>query len=364
MRILLCTPYSMSPQFTQGGITVWAHNMMEYYQNNAGDIQIDIVPFDRKRTKKGLLRRIFGGLLDYRKAIKEAKRKLNKEKYDVLHICTSASISLFKDLIVLKAARKRNVKTVIHLHFGRVPELSQKNNWEWKVLRSAFSQSNTIITIDLLSYNYLRNRGLQNVHYLPNPLSEKIIRQVETSGNIQRLDNKICFVGHVIPSKGVFELAKAIRELKGVKLYVIGKVTEDVKTRMIELAGGYELIVFVGEIPHEEVINQLLSSSIFVLPSYTEGFPNVILESMACGCAIVSTTVGAIPEMLNLDSDEPCGLCSEPKDVDGLRRNIQYYLDHPTNVRKYSEIAIKRVNDMYAVPRVWEQLVGIWKKGE
>ena len=62
MKILLCTPYSTSPLVTQGGITVWAHNMMEYYQNHAGDILIDIVPFDRKRTKKVLLRRIFGGI--------------------------------------------------------------------------------------------------------------------------------------------------------------------------------------------------------------------------------------------------------------------------------------------------------------
>ena len=39
-------------------------------------------------------------------------------------------------------------------------------------------------------------------------------------------------------------------------------------------------------------------ADLFVFPSYSEGFPNVILESMAAGCAIVTTNVGAIPQML------------------------------------------------------------------
>lgn len=65
--------------------------------------------------------------------------------------------------------------------------------------------------------------------------------------------------------------------------------------------------------------------------------------------------------MLVIESDEQCGLCCAPKDAEGLRKNIQFFLDHPDEARAYGHRAAQRVNDMYAMPKVWEQMVGIWK---
>jgi glycosyltransferase involved in cell wall biosynthesis len=61
--------------------------------------------------------------------------------------------------------------------------------------------------------------------------------------------------------------------------------------------------------------------AIFVLPTYTEGFPNVILECMASGCPIITTPVGAIPDMLQFGSTQACGACVDVKDVQGLKNN-------------------------------------------
>ena len=63
----------------------------------------------------------------------------------------------------------------------------------------------------------------------------------------------------------------------------------------------------------------LSASDVFVLPSYTEGFPNVIIEAMAMGKPIIATSVGAIPEML----DEGCGVVVPPKDADSLQKALQ-----------------------------------------
>ncbi len=130
--------------------------------------------------------------------------------------------------------------------------------------------------------------------------------------------------------------------------------------QMRQIGGNGEWLILEGEVGHERVIRELLSTNIFVFPSHTEGFPNVILESMACGCAIVATSVGAIPEMLDIGCSEPCGLCSDPKDVVSLRRNIQYFLDHPSEAREYARRAMRRVKDMYSVESVWAKLVSIW----
>ncbi len=361
MRVLLCSPYNAGSGYEQGGIVVWANNLMGYYRTLGSDVLVEVVPFNRKVREGGSLsRRIWGGLVDYRKAIKVMTKQL-EGGYDVLHLCTSAQLSLTKDCIVLVKAKLKGVRTVVHLHFGRVPELVQKRNWEWRLLRMVMKLADSVVTMDLKSYGALRNMGYNNIHYLPNPLSQEIIRQItDEASSVERVERKVCFVGHVIPSKGVFEMVEACKQIDNIKLHVIGKVALEVRLRMEGIASDGDWLVFGGEVSHQEVIREMLSSSIFVLPSYTEGFPNVILESMACGCAIVATTVGAIPEMLDINVDEPCGLCSEPKDVYNLHKNIKYFLDNPTDARRFAERAEKRVNEYYAMPIIWEQLIKIW----
>ena len=113
--------------------------------------------------------------------------------------------------------------------------------------------------------------------------------------------------------------------------------------------------------PHDEVIKEMLAAGVFCLPSYTEGFPNVILESMACGCSIIATPVGAIPEMLQFDSNEMCGLKVSVGDVDSIVKQISELLfnnDLRYNCRRN---AVKRVNELYAIPVVWNQLQKIWR---
>lgn len=370
MNILLCTPFSSNSNVVQGGIAIWARNIMNYYESlkdNEG-LLIDVISFDRKVRRNisdncFLLKRAWYGFVDYLNPIHETQSKLKDGNIDLLHLCTSASISLIKDILILKIAKRHGVKTTIHFHFGRIPELCQQSNWEWKLIRRVAYLADSVITIDNESYNTLINSGINNVFYLPNPLSLSITSQIKLeSPTIVRDEKKVCFVGHVIETKGVFELVKACVKIDGIILNIIGKVSSDVQKKLQMLAGEGEWLVFKGEINHDQVIREMLSSNIFVLPTYTEGFPNVILESMACGCAIVTTPVGAIPEMLNIDSSDPCGLCCSPKDDVGIRRNIQYLLDHPEEAQLFADRAIKRVNKIYAMPQVWKQLVDIWKK--
>ena len=106
----------------------------------------------------------------------------------------------------------------------------------------------------------------------------------------------------------------------------------------------------------------MLSSGVFVLPTYSEGFPNVIIESMACACPIVTTSVGAIPEMLDIENGENYGLCVEPKNVEQLKDAIIRMLDNKDFASHCGINAQKRVNEMYSMTKVWQQMEQIWMK--
>ena len=104
----------------------------------------------------------------------------------------------------------------------------------------------------------------------------------------------------------------------------------------------------------------MLKCGVFVLPSYTEGFPNVIIESMYCGCPIVATNVGAIPEMLNVSNETCAGICVEPGDVEQLRNAIRLILDKINYAEKLGHNAKQRVVDEYSITAVWNMLNKIW----
>ena len=361
MRVLLVAPYGGVP----GGISRWTGHVLDYYeQSGHDDCELRLVSTGRStfvNINSPLLYKVKSAIKDFRKIFKDFDQTIQQQPFDVMHLTSSASLSLLKDIRLLKKAKKKGIRTVIHFRFGRIPELSKSQNWEWKLLTKVIRLADVAIVIDEQSLKVLQDLHFTNVRYLANPISPQVL-DIVSKIDVAREPRTLLFCGHVVKTKGVFELIDACAQISSIKLKMVGHVTQEMKAELEQYSNSASWLTIAGEEPYEEVIKEMLSCDVFVLATYTEGFPNVILESMACGCAIATTPVGAIPEMLDMASAEPCGLCCEPKDVEGLRHNIQYFLDHPDEARAYGHRAAQRVNDMYAMPKVWEQMVGIWRE--
>lgn len=370
MKILFCTPYLAGEGIVLSGIGVWANNILDYYKSLDSDVEVVPLSFDRRYNvsgKSSTLDRLIYGVRDYWRPIKSALDYMSNEKVDVLHLCSSAQLSLYKDLYVLKMAKKKGVKTAIHFHFGRIPELMKASNSEAKMIKRVCKAADTVIVMDQRSHDALQAEGFSNVHNLPNPLSMSIIEDVKKlKESITRIENRVMYVGHIIPSKGITELVTACAQVDGIELHLIGTITDEYLKELQNIASAKNngtWLKYRGKMPHDEVIKEMLAAGVFCLPSYTEGFPNVILESMACGCSIIATPVGAIPEMLQFgNTHNKCGLKVDVKQVDCIKLQLDVIL-HDKNLRDRCRIkAINRVNELYAVPVVWNQLQSIWKE--
>jgi len=365
MRVLLCSPIGEGNVF--GGIAIWGRNLLDFYHTTGyHDVHLDAVSFDRQYdaiTTSNIFQRVLQGIKEYRKAIRQAIYIMdNQGPYDVMHLCSSASISLLKDWYLLRKANHHGVRTCLHLRFGRVPELAQKNNWEWKILKRVAKLSDKVIAIDKRTYTTFVDHGFNNICLLPNPLFEHVLSYITSEqSKIKRQQNKVVFVGHVIETKGVFELIEAYNALSGMELHLIGPISEETKQRIKNLVLNPAHLHIYGGIPHKEVIREMLSASLFVLPSYSEGFPNVILEAMACGCPIVATQVGAIPEMLEEEDGKQYGIIVQPQSTHQLQEAIHRMLNCDSLREECGRNARLRVHERYTMAQVWQQLIKIWQ---
>lgn len=369
MKVLFCSPYSDAPNTIRGGINTWGRYIMDYYEQ-CGKEQVELIPVSLDRSvfaaTSSLIGRFINGYRDQMKSVRKAVCLMNLEKSDVVHICTSAGLGIIRDYLLVRTAKKRGVKTVVHLHFGRIPTLAKQRNWEWKLLSRVLRMCDVPVVMNRPSEKTLIEEGFKNVTYLPNPLGMGALEAIRhAEGKFERIPRRLLYCGHVFKTKGVIELVDACSRIPNIELRIVGKYTSKIKEEMQATAqnrsNDTSWLNFIGEVSHEDVIREFCQADIFVFPSYSEGFPNVILEAMACSCPIVSSDVGAIPEMLNIDGDA-CGICFKPQSANEVFKAVSSIID---NNELKSTLALKakaRVNELYAMPKVWEQMVTIWNK--
>jgi glycosyltransferase involved in cell wall biosynthesis len=112
----------------------------------------------------------------------------------------------------------------------------------------------------------------------------------------------ILFVGHIYPEKNFGNLVRAFHKIARQiphDLVVIGrprwKYEGDLK--LIDGLGIRRRVHFLYYVPHNNLPEIYNLASCFVLPSFYEACPLVLFEAMACGCPVVASQTGAIPEI-------------------------------------------------------------------
>ena len=367
MKVLLCTPYLESPDVVSSGIGTWARNIMSYNQETGNSIDIVPVSFDRhthiEEYTVGGFKRYYSGIKEVGRCVINAIRKMKSEKPDVVHICTSGNIAFLKDILLTYAAHRKGARSIVHLHFGRVPSIIEEKGFEYKLLKKVLSSADAVIVIDGKSYKALTSLNYKNLVYIPNPISDAFLHKVtQKEEHTKRNYKSAVFVGHVIPTKGVAELVEGCSKVSGLTLRIVGKCSAEMKDRLCSMANGRDQgnwMTVVGELPHDEIIGEMLQADTFVFPSYTEAFPNVILEAMACGCTIAASNVGAIPEMLDYNG-ELTGVCYNPQSADEVTNAVNKLYQDDNYKTQLSRKAKEKLYNTYTIEKVWSQLTEVW----
>lgn len=159
---------------------------------------------------------------------------------------------------------------------------------------------------------------------------------------------RLVFVGWLIEEKGLQELLEAFIDLKSrhhIRLDIIGSGT--LETELHKQVSDLDLndIHIHGWMSSIGIKSFLAQAHIFVLPTYLEGFPNALVEAMACGLPAVCSDVGAISDSIQHGVN---GFLVPPKDTPALAEAIENYLQNPELIFEHSTATleiVKKVHD-------------------
>jgi len=163
----------------------------------------------------------------------------------------------------------------------------------------------------------------------------------------------VLYVGQLSPRKGLAVLIQAAsivaQQVRDVRVVLVGGVpryqeasTYDYVSFLRQLAaklGLGETVQFVGSKPNSSLPNIYSAADVFVLPSFYEGLPKVMLEAMACEKPVVATDLPGISAVLTGD----LGICFPAGSIDGLAKALVYLLTNETTRRDMGRRARAKV---------------------
>ncbi|MGY0611409.1 MULTISPECIES: glycosyltransferase [unclassified Luteimonas] len=113
----------------------------------------------------------------------------------------------------------------------------------------------------------------------------------------------VTYVGRLVESKGMHELLEAfaavhVREPNAMLGLVGDGVMRERLARMVAESGLAARVRMTGGLEPLQVAEWIAASNVLTLPSWSEGYPNVLVEALACGCPVVATDVGGAGEIV------------------------------------------------------------------
>lgn len=167
----------------------------------------------------------------------------------------------------------------------------------------------------------------------------------------------IGYIGRLSPEKGICNFIKALpailSEYQDLHVFIggDGPLKESLE-RFPQVEKFKNRIDFHGWIFREDLPQYLNQLRLLVLPSYTEGLPNIMLEAMACGTPVLATPVGAIPDII---IEGETGFIMEKNSPKCIAENVTRALNSP-DMERIAERGRRFVEENYT----FENAVNIW----
>ena len=341
-----------------GGVKVHVENLTSFL-SHFDDFKLILITFGNKNLKYEkngvkfiVLKRLKFGKIIFPLQIFydlfRLEREVKKLNPDIIHIqSTIPAFSLFGTYI----RRKYPVLITIHGYFKEEYKMHTGiENFFNRLLsvpleKLALSKIPNIIVVCPQIKDMIKNYTKSKIFIVPNGINLEYTQKIQP---FKKYDNPtIFYIGLLNYRKGVHDLIKAIslvkNKIKNVKLYIAGTGPYINKLKQLLITLNLEEnVLFLGFITEKEKFAYMKSMDIFVLPSYWESFPFVLLEAMACGKPIITTDVGGNSLAV---TDKVNGYLVKPGDWQKLAEKLIYMFNNKKVINKMGEESKKKAQD-------------------
>lgn len=200
-----------------------------------------------------------------------------------------------------------------------------------RMIRKAASRADGLVTVSNALAARLAAIGVDRsrITVLRNGVDPKLFRPVRPGVDFAAsLDGPLVLsVGNLVPLKGHDLVLRTVAQVNGANLWIVGAGPERARLEALARSLGVEdRVTFTGRIEHQRMNEVYSKADVLVLASEREGWPNVLLEAMACGTRVLTTKVADVVEIVK---EPAAGSWVEERSVPALVKALSTLLATP-----------------------------------
>ena len=272
---------------------------------------------------------------------------IKTQHFDVAHLHVAERGSFWRKAILLNLFKKNNIKVILHHHGAEFEDFYlncsvKKQGW----IRNTLEKADVNIV--------LSSRLIPMIKDKANDANVKVpYNAVKTydKNPYALTSTNVLFLGRLNERKGVFDLLHVIKRLdkvipSNIHFFLCGDEGEEKVKKMANSLHIMHRIDHIGWINSTQKKDFLKRTMINCLPSYNEGLPMTILETMAAGIPNVSTAIASIPEVI---SDGKNGFLISPGDKDALYNKLLTLINNSDLRMKFSNSSYISINKVFSL---------------
>lgn len=280
------------------------------------------------------------------------------KKIDIVHIHVSERGSFFRKALITRICKRLEKKVILHHHGAEFKEFYQQLSDKKKAYVSKILE---MVDLNIV----LSNRLIPMITNINEKAKVQVLyNAVHTySKNPYNKDaNKVLFLGRLGERKGTYDLLEAINNLDSnldpsVMFYLCGDGEVETVNKKIDELDIRNRIAHVGWVEKDKKEEYMRNSMINVLPSYNEGLPMTILETMAYGIPNIATNIASIPEVI---TEGETGFMVEPGDIQALTDRLEEVINDNELRLTISQSSYKFISNHFALKQHIKKLERIY----
>jgi len=332
-----------------GGIASWTKRFLESKKAEENHIYVVNTALI-KRAKEYNKRSYYDELKRTYKILSNLNKQLKENIIDVVHLnCSCGKLGLIRDYLCAIVVKKYRVKLITHFHCD--VSYMVRGKTDLFLFKRLVRITDIVLTLNEGSKKFTDLNSNKKSIVIPNFVTDEYYNSMPLNREINDQIYSILFVGHINETKGCHEIYEASKVFPEIQFTLLGRMNDQFK-KMTKPSN----VKLLGEVTNEQVKIEMLKADLLLLPTYTEGFPNVVIEAMACGMPIISTPVGAIPDII----ENQGGMLIPAKDVDAIAEAI-FVLQNKKLREEMARWNRQKVKNCYTAEKVMNRLFEVYQ---